>query len=112
MPSHLRPGLTPGEASHICMEQCRAMCCRGPLLLELKPSELPAFKEDADGLGLDLVVRRAADGGGWIRFTDYRGEMCPMLDPDTFECRIYDRRPSRCREFPEKPTPGCAISGG
>ena len=33
-----------------------------------------------------------------------------MLDPATSACRIYDRRPRVCREFPRKREPGCAIS--
>ena len=43
MSSFLAPGLTPGEASEICMNQCRAMCCRGPLVLELAASEVEGF---------------------------------------------------------------------
>lgn len=112
MPSYLRPGLTISEASHICMNVCRAMCCRGPLLLELLPPELPAFEEQARKLKVELRVSRGNDGRGWLKFSDYPGERCPMLNPVTFQCRIYDDRPARCRDFPEKQTPGCQISGG
>ena len=112
MASYLRPGLTISEASHICMNVCHAMCCRGPLLLELLPQELRAFEEHARRLDVNLEVHTADDGRGWLRFADHPGEKCPMLNPVTFRCSIYDDRPARCREFPEKETPGCQISGG
>ena len=112
MASYLRPGLTISEASNICMNVCRAMCCRGPLLLELLPGEVPAFYENGRKLHIDLKLNVADDGRGWVRFADHPGESCPMLNPVTFQCRIYDDRPARCREFPEKQTPGCQISGG
>ena len=105
-------GLTPEAASHICMNQCRAMCCRGPLILRLSGDEVSAFKRHADSLQVGLIVIQAPDGGGWVRFTDHDGERCPMLDDATSACRIYEDRPQRCRDFPERPTPGCAISGG
>jgi len=112
MPSFLIPGLTAEQASRICMDKCRAGCCRGPLLLELTAAEVDDFKRRAVALGLAVTVVRRPDGGGWLRFADYPGERCPMLRPDTFACRIYADRPGRCRRFPERKTPGCAISGG
>ena len=112
MPSFLIPGLTAEQASRICMNECRAGCCRGPLLLELTAAEVDDFKRRAVALGLTVAVARRPDGGGWLRFADYPGERCPMLHPDTFACRIYADRPGRCRRFPERKTPGCAISGG
>ena len=39
--------LTPEEASRICMDQCRAMCCRGPLILRLEPDEVAVFHREA-----------------------------------------------------------------
>ena len=112
MPSYLMPGLSQTAASHICMNQCRAMCCRGPLLLELTAAELPRFTDQAAALGVQLRVNRGNDGNGWLKFADHPGERCPMLDPATYQCRIYQQRPQRCRDFPEKLTPGCPISGG
>lgn len=109
---HLMEGLTQEAASRICMDQCRAMCCRGPLVLRLEPDEVRGFERRAHDLDVDLVLGRAADGGGLVRFTDHTGESCPMLDRATFACRIYEHRPQRCREFPDRLTPGCAISGG
>ncbi len=118
MASYLMPGLTGEIASRICMTECKAMCCRGPLILELTEAEIEDFEERAapilpvDSVGAALKITRKEDGGGWIRFSDYDGERCPMLDPVTFACRIYEYRPQRCREFPQRLTPGCAISGG
>ena len=112
MDNYLRPGLSPSEASEICMNQCRAKCCRGAWILSLSQGEAQVFEAKAEELGVETLIRPAGDGGGWIRFTDHSGERCPMLDPTTFACRIYDSRPQRCRSFPEQLTPGCAISGG
>ena len=112
MPSFLIPGLTAERASRICMAECRAGCCRGSLLLELTAAEVDDFKRRAVALGLAVSIVQRPEGGGWLRFADYPGERCPMLHPDTFACRIYADRPGRCRHFPERKTPGCAISGG
>ena len=108
----LRPGLTLEQASHICMNVCRAMCCRGPLVLELAPEEVAGFVDAGASLGIDVNISKGTGGRGLVKFTDHEGESCPMLDPDTLACRIYAARPRRCREFPERPTPGCPISGG
>lgn len=112
MPPHLLPGLTPEAATDICMNQCRAGCCRGPLVLSLEVSEIADFESQAARLGTKVHVALAPDGAGWVKFADYPGQRCPMLDQSTYACRIYENRPQRCREFPEKLTPGCAISGG
>ncbi len=112
MPPHLMDGLTPERASEICMTQCRAMCCRGPLILELTDDEADGFRRRAIGLGAEVDLHLLSAGGYGVRFTDYSGECCPMLDQETFACRIYPHRPERCRSFPEQLVPGCAISGG
>ena len=107
---HTLPDLTPEAASRICMDQCNAMCCRGPLILRLTEDESADFRRRAEILGIQATVSQAPVGG-WVKFSDHPGERCPMLDEDTWACRIYQHRPQRCRSFPEKPTPGCAISG-
>jgi Fe-S-cluster containining protein len=112
MSSFLAPGLSPREASHICMNLCQAMCCRGPLVLELAANEVENLITQSRRLQVHIQVNVGADGKGWLKFADHPGEMCPMLDAKTFACRIYDSRPRRCREFPTRRTPGCAISGG
>ena len=109
---HIIAGLTPEAASDICMNQCRAMCCRGYLILHLTSAEVPVFEQQAAALGVEATVTRTPLGEGWVRFADHDGERCPMLDDSTSRCRIYDERPKRCRDFPEALTPGCAISGG
>ena len=111
MTSFHRQGFTPEAASDICMNQCRAGCCRGPLVLRLTPEEVTTLRRAAARLGVSLQPGLSASGGGWLKFADYPGELCPMLDPVTYACRIYAERPGRCRAFPERPTPGCAISG-
>ena len=85
--------LTPKEASRICMDQCRAMCCRGPLILRLEPDEVAVFHREAVHLGTTADISPAADGGGDLLFLDHPGECCPMLDQATFACRIYEQRP-------------------
>ena len=112
MPSFRIPGLTAEQASRICMTQCQAGCCRGPLLLELTAAEVADFQQRAAASGIPVSIARRPDGSGWLRFADHPGERCPMLSPDTFACRIYPHRPGRCRRFPQSKTPGCAISGG
>ena len=112
MSPHIIAGLSVEAASLICMDQCKAMCCRGSLVLLLASSEVDAFTEHASVLGVDLLMTRTPDGGGWVRFSEHEGEHCPMLDSSTSTCRIYEDRPQRCREFPVELTPGCAISGG
>lgn len=111
MPPNLKPGLTAEAASRICMHQCRAQCCRGPLVLQLSREEVIEWQGFAEGLGVAATIRRASDGNGWVRFSEHEGEHCPFLDNATSACRIYAHRPQRCRDFPERATPGCAISG-
>lgn len=109
---HIIAGLTPEAASDICMNRCRAMCCRGPLILHLSAAEIPVFEGQAAALGVTATVDVTTSGEGWVRFSDHEGERCPMLEDSTSRCRIYEERPQRCRDFPEALTPGCAISGG
>jgi Fe-S-cluster containining protein len=111
MPFHLAPGLTREAATHICMHECRALCCRGPLILQLTPPEAQSFRKHASALGVELRLREAEDGSASVCFPEHAGERCPMLDADTSACRIYADRPERCRSFPEKPRAECAISG-
>jgi Fe-S-cluster containining protein len=107
----LAAGLTLEAASRICRHECRAQCCRGPLLLSLTAPEVLRFRAHAAALGLDLTLREADDGSGSVAFVEHEGEHCPMLDDATSSCRIYEDRPHRCRDFPDRPRPGCAISG-
>ena len=108
---HLAKGLTLEAASRICMHECRALCCRGPLYVTLNAPEVPRFRARAAELGVALILRENDDGSGTVVFLEHEGERCPMLDGATFACRIYADRPERCRDFPEKPRLECAISG-
>ena len=108
---HTMADLTPTAASDICMNQCKAMCCRGPLILRLGQDEVPDFEAHGIRLGVEVQITQSSDGGGWLRFLDHPGEHCPMLDDATSACQIYQHRPNHCRDFPHRPTPGCAISG-
>ncbi len=112
MPPHLMDGLSAEAASQICMNQCKAMCCRGSLVLQLTSDEVTAFRKHAAILGVAALITPTSDGGGWVRFSGHSGEHCPMLDGSTYTCRIYEERPQRCHDFPQNLTPGCAISGG
>ena len=112
MPPFLVPGLSNEEASDICMNRCHAMCCRGPLLLELAPEEVEDFIANGKRLQVEVRLNRGINNAAWLKFADHEGERCPMLDPESFACRIYEQRPARCRDFPVRRTPGCAISGG
>ena len=112
MSPYLVSGLTTEAASQICMNQCKAMCCRGSLVLQLTSSEVTAFKSHSAILGVDALITPTSDGGGQVRFAEHPGEHCPMLDESTFACRVYEDRPQRCRDFPQTLIPGCAISGG
>jgi len=109
---HLTSGLTPAEASRICMHECRAKCCQGAMCLQLTAAEAGAFKNHAARLGVALFMVESPDGSAVVPFPEHAGERCPMLDGATSKCRIYEDRPARCRQFPDKLVPGCAISGG
>ena len=108
--SYLKPGLRLREANTICMEQCRGQCCRGALILRLGKNEVAEFKEMGAYLGIETNISVSRYGDAWVKFSEHTGDHCPMLNPDTSQCLIYDNRPARCRTFPEKPTPGCPIS--
>ena len=112
MPPHIIPGLNVESASQICINDCKAMCCRGSLVLILRRGEVQQFKKHATTLGVYLMITETPDGGGWVRFSDHPGDHCPMLDGENSICRIYGDRPQRCRDFPDNLTPGCVISGG
>ena len=112
MSPHLVDNLSAEATSHICINQCRAMCCRGSLVLQLSSGEVAAFRQQATILGVAALISSTPDEGGWVRFTEHQGEHCPMLDDSTSTCRIYEDRPQRCRDFPQVLIPGCTISGG
>ena len=84
-------GLTAPAASGICMNHCKAMCCRGSLILELTPNDIDSFKGHASEFGVEVEVAGSPDRGGWARFADHQGKHCPMLDDATSACRVDQR---------------------
>jgi len=112
MSHFLAYGLTNTQASDICLNSCKAMCCRGELVLELKPDEVAHFRSLAHDIGVYANIIDRDGGTGWVFFAEHTGEHCPMLDDQTSQCLIYENRPERCRNFPERKIPGCEISGG
>lgn len=104
--------IDPGEVTNICINQCKAMCCRGPFILSLANYEFKEFERYSKELDRDLKPIYKDDGTVGIRFLDHIGGNCPMLNSDTSTCGIYQNRPKVCRDFPTKYTPGCLISGG
>ena len=73
MASYLMPGLTGEIASRICMTECKAMCCRGPLILELTEAEIEDFEERAAPI---LPEKRAEEGGSGSPITTASGARC------------------------------------
>ena len=62
MPDSTLSGLTPQEASDICMNQCGAKCCQGPAILVLTVEEARTFEERAQSLGLTAIIIDAPSG--------------------------------------------------
>ncbi len=107
--SYLKHGLTVEGASSICIERCGAQCCQGPLVLCLSEEEKLIFKRKATQIGTSLNM--TSSGQSWIvKFENYLGHRCPMLDFETNKCLIYEDRPRQCRAFPSGPIKGCEIS--
>lgn len=64
---------------------CRACCCRLEAILT-GDDDVPADMIEFDRWGGQVMARL---GDGW----------CAALDRDTMLCKIYERRPTVCREF-------------
>jgi Fe-S-cluster containining protein len=112
MSKHIKVELSTKDASDICMNKCKALCCRDPYILTLLTGEIDSFRTEANNLGISLDIEMSANGEGWVRFSEYEEQSCPMLDSANSICKIYDNRPMRCRDFPDSIIPGCEISGG
>lgn len=72
-------------------------CCLGPF---------PITQADADRLRAGLDAQKAADperaGRIVMRARGWQGnedEACPVLDPETGTCDLYEARPVTCRTF-------------
>ena len=60
--------IDPGEVSNICISQCKAMCCRGPLILSLTNDEFVEFERYSGKLDLDIKPIQRDDGTIGITF--------------------------------------------
>jgi Fe-S-cluster containining protein len=65
---------------------CNACCCRLEVIL-MGDDDVPRAFTVTDRWGGEVMARL---DDGW----------CAALDRDTLRCRIYERRPAVCREFP------------
>lgn len=65
-------------------------CCRGEVALW--PDEAPRLRPVIPQAALD---RLKAQGRGAAP----RWAMCPLLDPDTKRCSVYEQRPLMCRAY-------------
>jgi uncharacterized protein len=75
-----------GNGAAITCQACRACCCTLEVML-MAEDDVPAGLTREDPWG-GHVMARLADG--W----------CAALDRESMRCRIYERRPALCRDFP------------
>ena len=71
--------------SAVTCASCAACCCRLEVLL-MGDDDVPAALTATDAWGGEIMARLE---DGW----------CAALDRDTMLCRIYERRPTVCRDF-------------
>jgi Fe-S-cluster containining protein len=77
------PGTGAGET--ITCASCRACCCKSEVML-MSEDDIPYRLTEVDPWG-GRIMKRLDDG--W----------CAALDRGTMLCRIYERRPTICRDF-------------
>ena len=73
------------EETAVTCDTCAARCCRLEVML-MAEDDVPAALTEIDAWGGEVMARLA---DGW----------CAALDRDTMLCRIYERRPTICRDF-------------
>ena len=76
---------TVAEAVAVTCASCRACCCKLEVML-MGEDDVPLSLVENDRWG-GQVMKRLADG--W----------CAALDRDTMLCRIYEQRPTLCRDY-------------
>lgn len=76
---------TPRREPRITCATCAARCCRLEVML-MGEDDVPAALIETDAWGGEVMLRLE---DGW----------CAALDRDTMLCRIYERRPTICRDF-------------
>jgi len=75
----------PGDASTVTCASCNASCCRLEVMI-LGEDDVPSEFREVDRWG-GLIMARGNDG--W----------CAALDRKTMRCRIYEQRPTVCRDY-------------
>lgn len=80
----VQPACVAGTTAVTC-DTCAARCCRLEVML-MAEDDVPAALIEIDAWGGE-VMERLEDG--W----------CAALDRETMRCRIYERRPTICRDF-------------
>ncbi len=75
----------PGASRTITCATCRACCCKLEVML-MGEDDVPPELSETDRWGGQIMARLA---DGW----------CAALDRNTMRCRIYERRPTVCRDF-------------
>ena len=91
----------------LCVERCRAACCRAPGSVVLSHHEANRM-----ALRSPTPLHLYDEGGNRLRlnFSDHDGH-CPMLEADA-RCRIYSDRPVACHRYPSQPELRCAVWPG
>lgn len=94
---------------------CGSLCCKNNLVV-LNEDDIASFKEMGipvsevtETLGLNEFLKvlgatpmKQLEGLQVLRLKKTVDEGCAFLIPEDGACRIYDRRPYYCREFPFK----------
>lgn len=92
------PQLVPGSACFRC-----DVCCRFP---EADSFLRPYFTQReiaaavAHGLGVDSFPNAAGSQVNLVKNPTGEGYLCPVFDPATSQCGIYEARPLDCRLYP------------
>ena len=88
----------------LCVEQCRAACCRAPGSLVLSEREAQRLAMRVPGA---LTLYHEGGNRHRLNFSDHGGQ-CPALNDDS-TCRVYADRPVACHHYPSMPDPRCAV---
>ena len=75
--------------------KCEGLCCRYFAL----PIETPQTRQDYDDIRWYLCHKDISvfiEDGDWYLSVSSR---CRHLSPESYQCRIYDRRPKICRKY-------------
>ena len=73
--------------------KCGGMCCANPPLLRTFEEGMRAKK-----YGVEIVASGNSDDGYLIAVSKKK-DVCPFLDRDTGNCKIYDERFESCRAY-------------